>query len=152
VSGGQVLGAVGDGDDPASPSVGAGRVVGAHLRRLRKENGLRLVDVVQAGLVGSAPTLSRIENGTTPLKADLVLSLAQHYGVDDDEVLDSLVKLATRARDAQWWEEFRDVIPGWIERLISVETAAQEIRTYEVHYTRLRQCLDGTCSPSHLTG
>ncbi|MER7720752.1 helix-turn-helix transcriptional regulator [Streptomyces flaveolus] len=134
MSGGQVLWAVGDGDDPASPSVGAGRVVGAHLRRLRKENGLRLVDVVQAGLVGSAPTLSRIENGTTPLKADLVLRLAKHYGVDDDGVLDSLAKLTTRARDAQWWEEFRDAIPGWLERLISVETAAQEIRTYEVQY------------------
>ncbi|MFF9213999.1 MULTISPECIES: helix-turn-helix domain-containing protein [unclassified Streptomyces] len=134
MSGGRVLWAVGDGEDPASPPAGAGRVVGTHLRRLRKDKGLRLVDVVKAGLVGSAPTLSRIENGTTPLKADMVLRLAQHYGVTDDKVLESLVKLATRSRDAQWFEEFRDVIPGWVERLISVESAAQEIRTYEVQY------------------
>jgi hypothetical protein len=48
--------------------------------------------------------------------------------------LDALAKLASRSRDTQWWEEFRDAIPGWLERLISVEDAAQEMRTYEVQY------------------
>ncbi|WP_406350925.1 helix-turn-helix transcriptional regulator [Streptomyces sp. NBC_01635] len=134
MSGGQVLSAVGDGEGPSSLPAGAGRVVGAHLRRLRKEQGLRLVDVVKAGLVGSAPTLSRIENGATPLKAEKVLSLARFYGVTTDSELDALVKLATRSHDAQWWEEFRDAIPGWLERLISVESFAEEIRTYEVQY------------------
>jgi transcriptional regulator with XRE-family HTH domain len=134
VSGGQVLWAVGDGDDPGSPPAGAERVVGAHLRQLRKEQGLRLKDVVEAGMVGSAPTLSRIENGETPLKTDRVLALARFYGVSDPAQLDSLAKLASRSRDTQWWEEFRDAIPGWLERLISMEHTAHEIRTYEVQY------------------
>ncbi|MFJ9591043.1 helix-turn-helix domain-containing protein [Streptomyces acidicola] len=134
MSGGQVLWAVGNGDDPGSLPAGAERVVGAHLRRLRKERGLRLVDVVQAGLVGSAPTLSRIENGETPLRADRVLALARFYGVSDQTQLGSLATLANRSQDTQWWEEFRDVIPGWLARLISVEHAAHEIRTYEVQY------------------
>ncbi|MFF4509266.1 helix-turn-helix domain-containing protein [Streptomyces sp. NPDC001401] len=134
MSDGQVLRTVGDSDDPGSLPAGAGRVVGAHLRRLRKEQGLRLADVVRAGVVGSVATLSRIENGTTPLKANMVLDLAQFYGVTSERQLDSLVKLASRSRETLWWEEFRDVIPGWLERLISVETAAEEIRTYEVQY------------------
>ncbi|MEU7086869.1 helix-turn-helix domain-containing protein [Streptomyces achromogenes] len=135
MSGDQVLCAVGDDDgDPGSLPAGAERVVGAHLRRLRKEKGLRLVDVVKAGFVGSAPTLSRIENGETPLKADRVLALARFYGVTDPDDLESLAKLSSRSRTTQWWEEFRDAIPGWLERLISVEHAAREIRTYEVQY------------------
>lgn len=134
MSGVQVLRAVGDGDDPGSLPAGAERVVGAHLRSLRKEQGLRLVDVVNAGLIGSAPTLSRMENGESPLKADRVLALARFYGVSDPAQLDALAKLASRSRDTQWWEEFRDAIPGWLERLISVEQAAHEIRAYEVQY------------------
>jgi transcriptional regulator with XRE-family HTH domain len=110
------------------------RVVGAHLRQLRKEQGLRLVDVVQAGMVGSAPTLSRIENGETPLKPERVLALARFYGVNDEDQLNSLAKLSSRSRDTQWWEEFRDAIPGWLQRLISIEHAAEEVRTYEVQY------------------
>jgi len=135
VSGGQFLRAVRDDDDPGSPQAGAGRVVGTHLRRLRKERGLRLVDVVgQVDQVGSAPTLSRIENGSTPLKADTVLALARFYGVTDQAQLDALERLVNSSQAAQWWEEFRDAIPGWLERLISVEASAQEIRTYEVQY------------------
>jgi hypothetical protein len=101
---------------------------------LRKERGLRLVDVVQAGLIGSAPTLSRMENGESPLKADRVLNLARFYGVSSPAQLDALAKLVSRSQDTQWWEEFRDAIPGWLERLISVEHAAHEIRAYEVQY------------------
>lgn len=134
MAGGQVLWAVGNGEDSGSHLAGAGRVVGAHLRRLRKDRGLRLVDVVEAGLIGSAPTLSRLENGESPLKPDRVLSLAKFYGVTDPEQLESLERLASRSQDTQWWEEFRDAIPGWLERLISVEASAQEIRTYEVQY------------------
>lgn len=134
MSGGQVLWAVGDSDDPYSPAAGAGRVVGAHLRRLRKEQGLRMVDVVRQGLVGSAPTLSRIENGSTPLKVTIVLALAEYYGVTDPKQLESLEKLVRRSQDTYWWEEFRDAIPGWLERLISVEATAQAIRTFEVQY------------------
>lgn len=134
MSGGQILRAVPDGDDLGGLPAGAGRVVGAHLRQLRKNKGLRLVDVVRAGVVGSVPTLSRIENGTTPLKANTVLALAQFYGVSGVAELESLVRLADRSRETLWWEEFRDAVPGWLERLISVETAAREIRTYEVQY------------------
>ncbi|MGW0710526.1 helix-turn-helix domain-containing protein [Streptomyces sp. NPDC002643] len=134
MSGGQILRAVGDGDDPGAYPAGASRVVGAHLRQLRKDKQLRLIDVVRSGVVGSAATLSRIENGTTPLKANTVLGLAKYYGVTSEAELNSLVTLIERARQTLWWEEFRDVVPGWLERLISVETAAREIRTYEVQY------------------
>ncbi|MEU6405482.1 helix-turn-helix transcriptional regulator [Streptomyces sp. NPDC046985] len=107
--------------------------MGAHLRRLRKSKGLRLIDVVKAGLVGSAPTLSRIETGSTPLKEDVVLALARFYGAGDQD-LQSLHKLIRRSESAAWWEEFRDAIPGWLERLISVESSAEEIRTYELQF------------------
>jgi len=134
VSGGQILWAVGDGDGPSGVSAGAGRVLGARLRQLRKDQGLRLVDVVKAGMIGSAATLSRVEKGETPLKPERVLALAMFYNVSDPVELATLEMHADRQKDVQWWEEFRDVIPGWTQRLLSVEASAESIRTYEMQY------------------
>ncbi|MEV7145481.1 helix-turn-helix transcriptional regulator [Streptomyces sp. NPDC093084] len=109
------------------------KVVGLRLRELRRAKGQRLIDVAKAGVVGSAPTLSRIETGSTPLKEEVVLGLARFYGSSEEE-LDSLQKLMSRNQGVDWYEEFRDVIPYWVERLISAESSAQQIRTYEAQF------------------
>ncbi|MFE1521676.1 helix-turn-helix domain-containing protein [[Kitasatospora] papulosa] len=130
----QSLQVVPDSERTSDSPAGAGLVLGAYLRQLRKSQGLRLSDVVNAGIVGSVPTLSRIERAATPLREETVLALARHYGVTDVAKLDVLCTLTRHSRNDDWWSGFRDVVPGWMERLISVEASARTIRTYELQY------------------
>lgn len=131
---GQPLFVVPDDGRPSGIQAGAGRVLGARLRRLREGQGLRLADVVAAGAIGSVATLSRIENAATPLREETVLILARHYGISDTEELDIMVGLVEKSRTDAWWGAFHDVVPGWMERLISVEASARSIRTYQLQY------------------
>ncbi|MFF2012589.1 helix-turn-helix domain-containing protein [Streptomyces sp. NPDC058195] len=132
--GGQQLFAVSDDGKPSGSSAGAGRVLGARLRQLREENNLRLSDVVRAGVVGSVATLSRIENALTPQREEKVLALARHYGVSDTESLEIMCELARKSRVDGWWSAFHDAVPGWMERLVSVEALAKSVRTYQMQY------------------
>jgi hypothetical protein len=90
--------------------------------------------VVKAGVVGSVPTLSRIERATTPLREATVLALARHYGVTDPDDLEIMCTLVRQSLNEDWWSGFRDAVPGWVERLFSVEASARAIRTYELQY------------------
>ncbi|MFE5077701.1 helix-turn-helix domain-containing protein [Streptomyces halstedii] len=131
---GQPLRVVPGGAKPSGTPAGAGRVVGARLRQLRERLGLRGADVVKAGVIGSVATLSRIENAITPLREETVLALARHYGVNEAEELDIIASLVQKSHTDAWWGEFHDVVPGWMERLISVEASAKSIRTYQLQY------------------
>ncbi|MFF5567662.1 helix-turn-helix domain-containing protein [Streptomyces sp. NPDC012623] len=130
----QPLFAVPDDGKPSDSPAGAGRVLGARLRQLREGNGLRLSDVAKAGVIGSVATLSRIENAATPLREETVLALARYYGVNDTEALEIMCELVRKSRTGEWWSAFHDVVPGWMERLISVEASAKSIRTYQLQY------------------
>jgi hypothetical protein len=130
VAGSQKHGAAGDSMSPATAAV----VLGTYLRDLRLKQELRLADVVNAGVVGSIATLSRIEKATTPARHDVVMDLLKHYGMADRRTLAKIRGLLEISRDSAWWHEFNDVIPGWMERLISVEESASDIRTYENQY------------------
>jgi transcriptional regulator with XRE-family HTH domain len=134
----RVSGSTGHGTDDSLLSPATVRVVlGTYLRDLRLQHGLRLADVVQAGVVGSVPTLSRIEKAMTPVRQDVLMRLLKHYGVTDRDTVQKMCGMLDVSRDSVWWSAFRDVIPGWAERLISVEELASEIRTYE------DQCVPG---------
>lgn len=122
------------GAKPSGIPAGAGRVLGARLRQLREGLGLRGADVVKAGVIGSVATLSRIENAVTPLREEIVLALARYYGVTEAEELDIIASLVQKSHTDAWWGEFHDVVPGWMERLISVEASAKAIRTYQLQY------------------
>ncbi|MFD8115189.1 MULTISPECIES: helix-turn-helix domain-containing protein [Streptomyces griseus group] len=130
----QPLFVVPDGAKPSGTPAGAGRVLGARLRQLREGLGLRGADVVKAGVIGSVATLSRIENALTPLREETVFALARYYGVTETEELDVMASLVQKSHTDAWWGEFHDVVPGWMERLISVEASAKSIRTYQLQY------------------
>jgi transcriptional regulator with XRE-family HTH domain len=59
--------------------------VGPHLRRLRRERGLTLLDVRVAG-GPAASVLSRIENGRQAPSDEVRLQLARIYRVGVDEL------------------------------------------------------------------
>lgn len=128
----RILRIVPDGDgEPTDPIPPVDIVLGKHLRRLRKERGYTQQQVVNAGGFSSVSMLSKYEKARLPLHEGKVADLLRFYGVTDDQLNDFLESLREARHMKAWWAEYRDVVPGYAERLFSVESAACEIRSYE---------------------
>ncbi|MFJ9412620.1 helix-turn-helix transcriptional regulator [Streptomyces sp. NPDC101227] len=128
----RVLGVVPDGGEgTAQPPAAAGMVLGNHLRQLREDRGYIMADVVAAGVIGSVSTLSRYESAKTPFQEEVVVALLKFYGTTDAGELADVRELVRLSQAKQWWAGFRDVVPGCLDRLFSMETSAEEIRTYQ---------------------
>ncbi|MFD8381743.1 helix-turn-helix domain-containing protein [Streptomyces sp. NPDC059679] len=112
--------------------VAAGKVLGAYLRRLRREQGLTIKDAAPV-IRASVSKISRMERGENPPRERDVLDLVDHYGVRDPHQVEAVRELLKQATAKAWYDEYADVTPGWLKRLIGLEDSAIEIRTYEVH-------------------
>lgn len=112
--------------------VAAGKVLGAYLRRLRKERGMALKDAAPV-IRASVSKISRMERGENPPRERDVLDLLNHYGVKDVRQVQAIRDLLRQATATAWYDEYSDVTPGWLKRLIGLEDSATEIRTYEVN-------------------
>jgi len=132
--------------DVARAGVGGGRVaqgsqagssarlvLGARLRRLREAAGLSPEDAARE-IRASRSKISRLEHGRTGFKARDIADLLTLYGVSDDSERATVLALAEHANVGSWWQEYADVVPGWLERYLDLERAASLIRTYEVAY------------------
>jgi transcriptional regulator with XRE-family HTH domain len=99
------------------------------LKRLREAAGLTQEDV--AGQLDWHPTkIMRIETGrTAPHPNDVRVMLAL-YGVTDQDVLTSLIKLTKDARQRGWWYSYRDVLLSRYEFFIGLESEAETIRDF----------------------
>ncbi|MEV6139396.1 helix-turn-helix transcriptional regulator [Nocardia sp. NPDC051990] len=106
------------------------RQLGHYLRQAREDLGMSLAEAAKH-ISRSAPTLMRIEKGLTkklqPLEVD---ALCQLYGFDQDKT-DAMKGLAQQANTKNWWNEFGDLIPANFDIYVGLETAAQEIVTYQ---------------------
>ena len=111
----------------------AGKVLGAYLRRLRLEHGYTLKDVAPV-IKGSQAKISRLERGESPAQPADVTKLLTFYGATDAEELDAIEGLLRQSRHQAWYHQFSDVVPGWLGRLIGLESAAELIHTYEMQY------------------
>ncbi|MEV0375817.1 helix-turn-helix transcriptional regulator, partial [Streptomyces sp. NPDC050636] len=118
-----------EGDD--RPFV-AGKVLGAHLRHLRRSKGLALKDVAPR-IRASVSKISRMERGESPPREQDVLDLVRHYGITAPEQLEEILELLRQAKARSWMHQYSDITPGWLKRLIGLEDSATQIRTYEVH-------------------
>ncbi|WP_033039057.1 helix-turn-helix domain-containing protein [Streptomyces monomycini] len=109
----------------------AARLVGEQLRRMRQERGLALKDVAPL-IRGSVSKVSRLERGESPPKERDVFDLIRHYGASEEQQreIDSLLR---QAQDSAWWQQYSDVTPSFLKRLIGLEDAAEKIYTYENH-------------------
>lgn len=115
---------------PAGHSTVVQLVLGARLRRLRRQCGMSRTSA--ARLLGMASSrLTQIELGRTALsERDLTPSL-DLYGVTDARVRESLLNLARRTDERGWWQRYNDPASDWLETLISLEAIAGSIRKYE---------------------
>jgi transcriptional regulator with XRE-family HTH domain len=116
---------------PPQPAA-AVKVLGSMLRRWRLDRGQGLKEAADV-IRGSASKISRLERGESPPKARDVRDLVRAYGVCDRVSLDLVEDLLQRACKRPWWQEYADVTPGWLRRLIDLEESAAIVRAWEAH-------------------
>jgi transcriptional regulator with XRE-family HTH domain len=108
-------------------------ILGGKLRELRTAAGLDQADVDQR-LGFSRSKTSRIELGRHGCKRADALAFLKLYGVEGPEPVDEFLRLVEQSHQADWWRSFSDVLSGFFQPLVSLEGAAEHIRTYEPFY------------------
>ncbi len=109
----------------------AARLLGDRLRSLRQERGLGLKEVAQV-IRGSVSKMSRLERGESPPKDRDVQDLLRYYGVSG-ELEREIEGLVQQTRNEEWWQQYADVTPDFLKRLIRLEGSAARIYAYETY-------------------
>ncbi|MEU0336866.1 helix-turn-helix transcriptional regulator [Streptomyces sp. NPDC006193] len=115
----------------SAPTVGQ-VVLGRRLQDLRERAGLKREEAARVLRVAPA-TVRRMETAEVSLKIPYLQLLLKAYGVPDDEA-EVFVQLAEEANRPGWWQRFHDILPGWFSMYVSLEGAADLIRSYEPHF------------------
>jgi transcriptional regulator with XRE-family HTH domain len=112
-----------------SPTVRRRRLA-LELRRLREAAKLTCEEVAEH-LECSASKISRVETGRVSVSPRDVRDMLELYGVPADQ-RESLVQLARDSRQKGWWHAYSDTMQPQMATYIGLESAASEIRIYEV--------------------
>jgi len=120
-------------DDPAVGGVILRMLLGAELRRLREAAD---VTSEQAGYAirASRSKISRMETGQVGFKTRDVTDLLALYGVTDEQVQSRFLHLAHESSRPDWWAKYSDILPGWFENYLGLESASSAIRAFEVQF------------------
>jgi transcriptional regulator with XRE-family HTH domain len=113
-----------------SPTVRRRRLA-LELRRLREAAKLTCEEVAER-LECSASKVSRVETGRVSVSPRDVRDMLEIYGVPDLQ-RDALVQLARESRQKGWWQAFADSLQPHVATYLGMESAASEIRIYEVN-------------------
>jgi len=113
-----------------SPTVRRRRLA-LELRRLREAAKLTCEEVAEQ-LECSASKISRVETGRVSVSPRDVRDMLEIYGVADEQ-RDGLVQLARESRQKGWWHAYGDTIQPHFATYLGLESAASEIRIYEVN-------------------
>jgi transcriptional regulator with XRE-family HTH domain len=112
-----------------SPTVRRRRLA-LELRRLREAARLTCEEVADH-LECSASKISRVETGRVSVSPRDVRDMLDLYGVPAGQ-RESLVQLARDSRQKGWWHAFSDTMQPQMATYVGLESAASEIRIYEV--------------------
>jgi transcriptional regulator with XRE-family HTH domain len=112
-----------------SPTVRRRRLA-LELRRLREAAKLTCEEVADH-LECSASKISRVETGRVSVSPRDVRDMLELYGVPGGQ-RESLVQLARDSRQKGWWHAFSDSMQPQFATYVGLESAASEIRIYEV--------------------
>ncbi|MFF1681799.1 helix-turn-helix domain-containing protein [Streptomyces sp. NPDC058256] len=103
------------------------RRLGAELRRLRQASGLKSTEAAERLMV-SQPKISHMENGRRTASPRDVRDLCAIYGVTDQQVIDSLMRMAKESGQHGWWNVYGD-IPQSV--YVGLEADAATVHAYE---------------------
>jgi transcriptional regulator with XRE-family HTH domain len=106
------------------------RELGIRLREFRNALGMTVEDVAER-LLCSATKISRLETGTRRASLRDVRDLCGIYGITDQAEADSLMKLASQAREPGWWTKYDEPI---LSPLLGLEQEAVVITSYSMYY------------------
>lgn len=105
------------------------RQIGAELRRYRL--AARLTTVLAAErLHCSHSKISKIESGRIGIRTEELRVLLDLYRVPAERATD-LIRRNDRPRSGEWWRPYRDSVPDWFQRYLSLEAAASRIACYQ---------------------
>jgi hypothetical protein len=108
-------------------------LLGAQLRRLRESAGIS-ADKAGYEIRASRSKISRMETGRVGFKLRDVEDLLTRYGVVDGPQRSEVLALARRSSAPDWWAKYGDILPGWFETYLGLESAAATIRSFEVQF------------------
>ena len=108
-------------------------LLGTQLRRLREAAGVT-PERAGAAIRGSRSKISRMETGRVGFKTRDVTDLLTLYGVTDERVRSEFLSLARRSGKPDWWATYGDVLPGWFEPYLGLESAATAIRSFDTQF------------------
>ena len=100
------------------------------LRELRNAVDLTVEEVGQK-LLCSATKISRLETGARRASLRDVRDLCRIYVVTDQDQVEDLMALASRAREPGWWKQYEDAI---LSPYIGLEQAAVAITVYSMSF------------------
>ena len=120
-------------EEPAGEATVLRMLLGAQLRRLREAAGISAEDAGYE-IRASRSKVSRMETGRVGLKLRDVEDLLTLYGVADERERARVTGLASRSRQPEWWTRYADVLPGWFETYLGLESAAAVIRSFEAQF------------------
>ncbi|MGK3093790.1 helix-turn-helix domain-containing protein [Streptomyces sp. WAC01490] len=108
------------------------RQLGRTLRAMREQRGLKQEDIATAsgGRLNGAK-ISRIETAKTAASAGDVATILDALGVTDESLRSSLLKLTREGARRGWWQSYRNVLSPAYEDLISLESEADQISTWQ---------------------
>ncbi len=112
-----------------SPTVRRRRLA-LELRRLREAARLTCEEVAER-LECSASKISRVETGRVSVSPRDVRDMLEIYGIPEGQRA-GLVQLARDSRQKGWWHAYSDTIQPQYATYLGLESAASEIRIYEV--------------------
>jgi transcriptional regulator with XRE-family HTH domain len=120
-------------EEPAGEATVLRMLLGARLRRLREAAGISAEDAGYE-IRASRSKISRMETGRVGFKLRDIEDLLTLYGVAGDRERAEVTALATRSRQPEWWTRYADVLPGWFETYLGLESAASTIRSFESQF------------------
>jgi hypothetical protein len=108
-------------------------MLGSQLRSCREAAGIT-PDEAGYEIRASRSKISRLEHGRVGFKERDVADLLTLYGITDQQVREQMLALARQGNAPDWWTQYADVLPGWFEAYMSLETAASLIRTFDLQW------------------
>ena len=107
----------------------------ATMKVLREQANLTQDEAVerlkQSGGNWSRSKLSRVENREHTIKPREVGQLLAAYEIDDPATLESLVELATKSRERDWWHPYQGTLPRMVQPLLSLESGLIAMRDFQ---------------------
>ncbi|MEV7968754.1 helix-turn-helix transcriptional regulator [Sphaerisporangium sp. NPDC088356] len=104
--------------------------LGKQLRELREAAKLTLRDAGDY-IQRDQSSLSRMEQGITPMRVPDVLTLLNLYGVSDVNLRDGLERLSREIWQKSWWDGYAGAFTGRIIDHAWLESRAIELRSYD---------------------